>query len=180
MKTEKTEKIINKWKSLKNYPGYEINSLGRVRSIDRISIRGYSIKGKLLNLSIDGAGYYHVRMYVNGKIKSRQVHKLIARVYHGHIDGDGMIAEHIDNNRLNNAKENIQLTTQRINASKDRHRNPNKSSKYVGVCWNKAAKKWQANIWNGSKRIYLGLFIVEWDARVAYLTKLKTLEYAKN
>ena len=46
--------------------------------------------------------------------------------------------------------------------------NPNKSSEYVGVCWDKHAVKWRADICLEGKAKYLGLFINETDAAQAY------------
>lgn len=169
-----TEKIINKvqWYHIPGYIGYEISTLGRVRSLDRLNTLGVKIKGKVLNLNIDGTGYYHVRLYRRSKPISVQTHIIVAIVFHNYIVGGGLVADHKDNDKLNNIPSNIQLITQRENSSKDRFRNKNKSSKYVGVCWNKQANKWQANVWNGVKRLYLGLFIIEEDARDAYNNKL--------
>ena len=38
------------------------------------------------------------------------------------------------------------------------------TSEHMGVCWNKAAKKWQAAKWDKGKLVYLGLYADEEDA----------------
>ena len=44
----------------------------------------------------------------------------------------------------------------------------NQSSRFIGVCWRKATKKWIAKISINSKRIHLGIFEKEVDAAKAY------------
>ena len=49
------------WKSIPNYEGaYEVSSLGRIRSLDRVAVDGSNIKGRLLKFSYDGSGYHKV------------------------------------------------------------------------------------------------------------------------
>jgi ribosomal protein L15E len=58
--------------------------------------------------------------------------------------GYKIVVDHIDNNiKTDNRLENLQLITQRENVSKDIK---NTSSKYIGVCWHKKAKKWRSSI----------------------------------
>ena len=53
--------------------------------------------------------------------------------------------------------------------------NRNKSSRYTGVYWNKALKKWHAQIFINSKKIHLGYFDLEEDARDKYILEVNTL-----
>ena len=55
----------------------------------------------------------------------------------------------------------------------------NSSSKYVGVSFVKKLEKWSATIMKNRKRIYLGLFISEIDAALAYNVKAIEL-YGEN
>ena len=47
------------------------------------------------------------------------------------------------------------------------------SSKYTGVSWHKASEKWRADIKKSGKKVYLGLFKNEEDARDAYIEAKK-------
>lgn len=60
-------------------------------------------------------------------------------------------------------------------------RNQLKSSKYVGVTWNKINKKWMTQISYKRKQYYLGYFDSEEDAAKAYNQKALELygQYAK-
>jgi hypothetical protein len=67
----------------------------------------------------------------------------------------------------------MQLVSQRKNTSKDK---TGGSSKFVGVSWKKAIKKWQANIQIEGKCKHLGYFYCEIEASKAYQDALKELE----
>ena len=74
------------YKSINGYEGiYEINELGKIRSVDRIveckdgSIRKY--KGKELKLLMDQGGYVMVGLHKNGIIKMMRVHRLVAETF---------------------------------------------------------------------------------------------------
>ena len=71
-----------------------------------------------------------------------------------------IVVDHIDNNSLNNRKDNLRLVTQKQNM-----RNPNNKNhrgKKVGVT--QCGNKWRTRITINSKSIHLGLFIDEDDA----------------
>lgn len=61
----------------------------------------------------------------------------------------------------------IQQTVARQGVGKLR----NKTSKYVGVSWNSVRKKWQAEITKEGKKKYLGRFITDVEAAIAYNTE---------
>ena len=79
----------------------------------------------------------------------------------------GMVVDHIDGNGLNNRKSNLRICTKAQNVHNSRPRT-NTSSKYKGVFWNKANKKWSATIHKGDKWTYIGGFDDEKEAARAY------------
>jgi hypothetical protein len=69
----------------------------------------------------------------------------------------GFEVDHIDGNGLNNTRANLRLVTHSENMQ---NQHQPKSSKFVGVIWDKSRNKWQARI----KGELLGRFLLEEDA----------------
>lgn len=67
------------------------------------------------------------------------------------------IVDHKDNDRLNNCKSNLRITTQQVNVINSRMKSNNKSG-YTGVFKRKDTGKWQAKIFCSGKQIFLGCF----------------------
>ena len=90
----------------------------------------------------------------------------------GHkLNGMKYIVDHIDNDKLNNNVDNLQVVSNRINSSKDRKG----SSKYTGVCWDKATNKWITKIYINGKNKTLGRFDCEIKASLTYQKELAKL-----
>ena len=91
----------------------------------------------------------------------------------------GLIVDHRDHNGLNNRRSNLRLCT---NAQNQYNRLPLKggTSRHKGVCWCKSHNKFNAYIYQRSKRYHLGWFVNEDDAARAYDKKARELfgEYA--
>jgi len=157
---------IENWVAIKGYEGlYEISDLGRVKS---------ALSKEVLNPSVDVYGYLLLSLYKDRKGKTFKVHQLIAIAFHNHIPcGYEVVVDHIDNDKLNNRADNIQLISHRENIVKDLHKG---GSKYTGVCWHKKAQKWISSIQIKGKRKYLGLFSDEYEAHLKYQAELKSLE----
>lgn len=75
------------WKDILGYEGlYQVSSLGRVRSLDRIVKCGRGsgkrvIHGQLIKPMIDRGGYQCVNLYLNQHLKVMKVHRLVASVF---------------------------------------------------------------------------------------------------
>jgi hypothetical protein len=168
------------WKDIPGYEGiYKVSSLGRVKSLKR-KVAHYNgggirnIKEKILEGSYTNYGYLQVTLRKNNAAKNPQIQILVAMAFLGHTPcGLEKVVDHIDNNKINNRVENLQIIPQRLNASKDRKGG---SSKYVGVYWNKRQKKWRASIFFNGKSIHLGYFDDEKLASKAYQEKLKNIK----
>ena len=66
------------WKSVKGYEGfYEVSSIGRVRSVDRLDLRGWKRKGKMLKPTRIRCGYEIVNLCNTHKL----VHRLVAEAF---------------------------------------------------------------------------------------------------
>lgn len=77
----------------------------------------------------------------------------------------GKTVDHIDGNGLNNQKSNLRIVTHRQNMQ---NLHIKTTSKYPGVSWHNASKKWQAAIMIEGKQFHLGIFDSEEKAYEAY------------
>ena len=166
------------WKDIPNYGGlYQVSTFGNVRSLDRVVNRSdgrlSNLKGKVLKQQINNYGYPQIKLCKDGKLKTTQIHKLVAIAYLNHTpDGHIIVVDHIDNNKLNNHVTNLQLLSNRLNCSKDKR---GYSSKYIGVSWCNRTQKWCAYIKINNKTKFLGRFKSELDASKRYENELKLL-----
>ena len=165
------------WKDIAGYEGsYQISNLGNVKSLARTRIgKGgsiYDVQERILNPGLighEGNQYYAVDLYINGCMKTRRIHQLVAQAF---IQQDyktkGLVVNHIDGNPLNNNLSNLEIVTYRINTSTEKCKNRIVTSKYNGVCWNKRYSKWQSQIHIEGKEYFLGLFTEEIAAHNTY------------
>jgi len=164
------------WKDIPNYEGYyQVSNFGRVKSLERkVNAKGERlISEKILKPYYGGGGYDAVSLRKNGIKKTSKIHKLVAIAFLGHKPcGHNEVVDHIDNNRLNNRLDNLQLTTQRHNLSKDKKGG---TSKYVGVTLYKPTGKYVSKIRINGKLKHLGYFTNELKAAEAYQDKLKSI-----
>lgn len=75
--------------------------------------------------------------------------------------------DHKDNDSLNNTRNNLRECSQ-TNNNRNKSSHANSTSRYVGVCWDKNRNKWKADIYVNKKLLYLGRFLNEEDAAMAY------------
>jgi hypothetical protein len=168
------------WMDVPNYEGiYKVSNLGRVNSLERI-VKGRNnssrlIKEKILIPTKDKKGYLHVSLWLMNKGCSFRIHQLVAMAFLGH-EPDGtnkLVVDHINNIKIDNMLNNLQIITNRANINKNKE---GCASKYVGVCFRKDRNKWYSKIIINGKRIGLGHFTNEIDASNAYQKKLTEIE----
>ena len=57
------------WKDILGFEGlYQASNLGRIKSLERLNVRGYELKEKILKPGLV-CGYYQVSLYKNSKVK---------------------------------------------------------------------------------------------------------------
>ena len=165
------------WKDIPDYVGYyQVSDLGRVKSLARATIRSngrkYPVQERIMKPSPSSWGYLQTVLRKNGTLKTVKIHKLVSIAFLNHIPcGHTICVDHIDNDKLNNRLDNLQLISSRGNASKDRV----SSSQYTGVSWAKNKNKWVAQIRIDGEQTYLGRFTNELEASEAYKNKLKEI-----
>jgi len=149
------------YKDIPNYGGiYQVSNKGNVKSFKNDIPKKLKPSCKKT--------YLGVTLSMAGKLKTLQIHQLVAMAFLNHIPSrTGLVVDHVDGNPLNNNLNNLQLLTTRQNTSKGWLAKET-TSIYTGVCWNKQDKKWRASIKIKGRTKYLGNFIEEFDARDAY------------
>lgn len=168
------------FKDIPDYEGsYQISNLSNVKSLKRQipTMGGYRIiKERMLKQSLNLSGYLIVGLSKKGKIKTFDVHILMAIVFKNHKRNGykNLIVDHKDNIKTNNFESNIQLVTHRENCSKDKFRK-NPTSKLTGVCWDKQMNKWRSSIRIKGKCKFLGLYETESQASNKYQNELINL-----
>lgn len=94
-----------KWNLIKENPYYLISNTGSVKSIDR----KYH-KGKILKSRLRANGYYYVSLSLNGIVKDKTIHRLVAQAFIPNPDYKKCV-NHKDCNKLNNVVANLEWVT---------------------------------------------------------------------
>ena len=145
-KVDCTVSMTEEWKDV---DGYKVSSIGRIRKLN----------GMIAKQTYNGRGYAYV-----GRIA---VSVWVAIAFLGHVRGIGKVVDHIDNDKLNNSLNNLQVITQRENLAKNPQKN--KTSRYPGVNYLPKEKKWRARITINGELLSLGSHLTEEAAYMAYL-----------
>ena len=169
--------MVEIYKDIPNYEGYQVSNLGNVKSLDRVikhkDSYSRSIKGRVLKAGLSSVGYLGVTLCKNGKKKTKQIHQLVAIAFLNHTpNGYKLIVDHKNAIKTDNKLSNLQLISHRLNLSKDKK---NKTSKYTGVSWIKGDNKWICSITINGRKKHLGLFKTEIEAHERYQLELSKL-----
>jgi len=98
------------WRSVPDFPGYEVSSRGRVRSFCGSGKVDYSKPPRILKPSLNRQGYECVGLRRNKKQFSRSVHSLVALAFLGERPY-GYFVCHNDGSRTNNVLSNLRYDT---------------------------------------------------------------------
>lgn len=115
---------MEEWRIIEDFDWYEISSLGRVRSIDRIYTdswgRIYHKKGQLLKLvtQVDRTGYPQVMVgiWYKGKTYRLLVSRLVAKAFIPNPQNLPMV-NHLDEDSTNNKISNLEWCDAKYNAN---------------------------------------------------------------
>ena len=105
------------------------------------------------------SGYAVRSTWRNGKRVMYRMHREIL----GLRFDDGLEADHINLDRLDNRRENLRIVTPAQNKQNTRSR-PRGRSRFRGVYWHAANQKWVAQVRLNGKSNYLGSFSDEAEA----------------
>jgi hypothetical protein len=112
--------LVEAWRPVEGFPGYDVSNQGRVRSSWRRGRPPGSSPVHTMALKIS-RGYARVGLMRNGKVEMQSVHRLVLTAFVGPCP-QGCEACHGNGNRLDNRLENLRWGTRVENMSdRDRH-----------------------------------------------------------
>lgn len=148
------------WKAIPGYEGYyEVSSLGRVRSLDRLIGHNFEgmrrIPGRLMYLSTLPGGYKIVRLARLAVERNWRVARLVLMAFVG-IPDKQMAACHFDGDPSNNAVSNLRWDTYAGNeADKKRHGTHASGARSLAVLNENQAKTIKSRIRAGHRGVDL-------------------------
>lgn len=131
------------------------------------------VRGKLKR-QLGGKHKGYRQLNINGK--TCLVHRVIAEAFLDDYSGQLMV-DHINGDGEDNRLSNLRMVTNRENCLGFRRKRKGASSKYRGVTWSKARKKWCAHIKDVDTQINIGGFQCEKDAAIAWNQMAEKLGY---
>lgn len=119
--------MTEEWRDIVGYEGlYQVSSLGRVRSLDRVIERNgrpSCLKGKVLSGCRFGRGYLMVGLSKNNEVKLVGIHRLVAQAFVPNPNNLPQV-NHKDCDKTNNRVENLEWCSALYNLTyDDRHIN---------------------------------------------------------
>jgi hypothetical protein len=114
--------------------------------------------------SLTGKGYRRIKIYGD----RYQAHRLAWLYVFGKFP-DNYI-DHINGIRNDNRINNLRDVSIKTNLQNQRKPQVDSKSGYLGVSWDKRAKKWKARIMINDEQKYLGLFATAEEAHAGYLS----------
>lgn len=104
------------WKSIDEFPGYEVSNRGRVRSY-RDYHGNIQSDYHYMKQMINKDGYYYVALTnLDHKSLNRRVDRLVADAFLG--KHDDLVVDHLDGDKLNNNVENLDWCTSEENSTR--------------------------------------------------------------
>lgn len=105
-----------KWMPIKGFEGvYEVSSLGRVKSLQRLDTRGNRIKECILKTKIEKLGYERVNLRKGNGYVRHSVHRLVAEAFVPNPDNLPQV-NHKNENKADNRMENLEWCTAKYNS----------------------------------------------------------------
>ena len=103
------------WKPIKGYEDYEISSLGRVKSLARLTTTGNRSVPERIRKPNVMKGYHCITLRKNKKIKVFRIHRLVIEHFGEKQPSEEYQVNHIDGDKSNNCVDNLEWVTPREN-----------------------------------------------------------------
>lgn len=156
------------WKTIGEYPNYQVSNMGRVKSMNYKQTG----KEKILNNCKTKNGYLYVHLSKNGKVKKYYIHHLVASAF---LDNPNNLHEvnHKDEDKTNNKVENLEYCDRSYNlnyGSRNERMAKSKSIPILHFTKNGEIVK----VWNNAKEVERELKICSSDIYKCCKGKLKS------
>ena len=103
------------WKDIKDFPGYQVSNLGRVRSF-RDYHGNITDDFKILKSTINKDGYHELSLYTIDREKvTKRVHRLVINTFLG--EHPGLVVNHINGIKTDNNLTNLEFVTPEQNST---------------------------------------------------------------
>lgn len=161
------------FKDIKGYEGlYQVSNLGRIKSLPRkiklhTGVEFYTKEKIVKGSTITKKHRYKIVSLCGSSHKT--IHKLVWETFNGEVP-QGLVIDHINNDRNDNRLENLQLLSHRDNVKKEINKEKT-SSKYHGIYYDKIHRKWCISIAHNYINYWGGRHNNEEDAKI-YAEKL--------
>lgn len=158
---------MEKWKPVKGFEEvYEVSDLGRVR---RIKAACGTKVGKLLKPQPQRDGYLLVNLHNAGVMTAKVLHRLVAEAF---IPNPLNLPEVNHRGALSDCRASMLEWR-----SKAGHRRHHMLHSGKGVFFKKQSNKWIAQCSVDGKKVHIGVFDTEQEARDARKTAIKAIPY---
>lgn len=150
------------WKTIENYPNYEVSNIGTVRN---------KSNNRELTPDIGVLGYARVRLFKNRKCNALFIHRLVGEAFIENTNNGSQI-DHIDNNKLNNNCSNLRWVSAKENISRQ------KGNVGASISFYKNDKRVRVSYMEGKKLIHKSWAIDKYlEAEQFYFEKCGEYEW---
>lgn len=123
---------MEKW--IEVFEGYKVSNLGEV----------YSNKShKILKKYVDKYGYLYVGIVINGKLKFKKVHRLVAKSFLSDYS-ESLQVNHINENKQDNRVENLEMCDNKYNCNYGSRENALSKTVIQETLDGKFIREWQS------------------------------------
>jgi hypothetical protein len=105
--------MTEEWRDIEEFPGYQVSSEGRVRSLTREVARGsgtLQVPGIIFRLRVKASGYYQLSLYKDSIATTHYVHRLVGSAFIPNPDNKPTI-DHVNRIKTDNSVSNLRWAT---------------------------------------------------------------------
>lgn len=103
-----TEDTTEEWRTVVGYPDYAVSSMGRVK---RATPYRSTKPGRLVRPGVHKDGHLYVRLFICGRMKTSQLHRVVAFAFLGEPPTDKHVVAHNNGCPSDNRARNLRWAT---------------------------------------------------------------------